>query len=425
MSPRFAAFQYPDFRRFWIGFAVSISGQQMLWMLEPWLIYEISGSKAFLGINAIAQAVPATALVLLGGVIADKFDQRKVLIAVQAAQIAVLVGLMILALTELLQVWHIFVAAFLRGIITSFENPARQSMFPHLVRPEAIRNAVALSATIHPGTAIGAPVLGGILLALVLGATDSPRIAAGAVLLVAIAAAATYALILAKVYLPPIKRTRSGGMASDMAEGVRFVWRNRIFSILIGLAYYNMFFGISLSVLFPIIAKDVLHTGPDALGVMYGAMGIGSLAGVFAAAHFSGPERQRYMLIGGPLLLGASMIGLAVTPVFWLSLVVLFGVGAGGSVFSVAIQQNVQMLVTNEFRGRVMALWSLVHSSVRPMGEMQFSGIAALVSAPLSLILSGVMVLVGAAFLVTRGPTQRLIDLKEAPAEPLETSVSR
>src|SRR5438034_448621 len=146
MSSRFPAFQHREFLRYWIGLAISVSGQQLIWMLEPWLIYEISGSKAFLGVNALAQAVTATALALVGG---------------------------------------------------------------------------------------------GILLALVLGATDSPRIAAGAVLLVAIAAAATYALILAKVYLPPVKRARSGGMASDIAEGVRFVWRNRIFSILIGLAYYT------------------------------------------------------------------------------------------------------------------------------------------------------------------------------------------
>jgi MFS family permease len=154
---RFAALRHRDYRLFWIGFIISVSGQQLLWMLEPWLIYEISGSKTYLGVNALAQAIPATALSLLGGVIADKFDQRKLLIAVQAAQIVLLSTVAALALTGLLEVWHIFIASFLRGAVGSFENPARQSMFPHLVSREAIPNAVALNATVHPGRRSGRP----------------------------------------------------------------------------------------------------------------------------------------------------------------------------------------------------------------------------------------------------------------------------
>src|SRR5215212_4300179 len=114
-QPRFAALRHHDFRLYWIGFVVSVSGQQMMWMLEPWLIYELSGSKAFLGVNALAQAIPATALVLLGGVIADKLDQRKLLIGVQASYMALLAIMAGLALTETLQVWHIFIIAFIQS----------------------------------------------------------------------------------------------------------------------------------------------------------------------------------------------------------------------------------------------------------------------------------------------------------------------
>src|SRR5438132_13042909 len=104
MAPqRFAALRYRDFRLYWIGLVVSISGQQMLWILQPWLIYEISGSKAYLGINALAQVVPATALVLLGGAIADRFDQRKLLIGVQCANLVLIGILAALALSETLE----------------------------------------------------------------------------------------------------------------------------------------------------------------------------------------------------------------------------------------------------------------------------------------------------------------------------------
>ncbi len=416
MQPqRFAALRYGDFRLYWIGHVVSVSGQQMLWMLEPWLIYEISGSKAYLGINALAQAIPATALVLLGGVIADKLDQRKLLIAVQVAYIALLSTLAALALTELLEVWHIFVIAFIQAAVGSFENPARQSMFPHLISRDALPNAVALNAAIHPATRIGAPVVGGFILALVLGATDSARIAAGIVWLIAISGIAVYALMLTRIRLPPINRSRGGSVLENMAAGVHFIWRNRVFAFLIGLSYYSMFFGNSMTILFPVIAKDSLQVGPEVLGVMWGAMGVGSLVGVFVASNLSAPSHQRRLLVGSLLLLGTSMIGFALTPIYWLSLVVLFALGTGGSALNVGIQQNLQMLVPNEFRGRVMGLWGIVHSSVRPLGEIQFSGIAAVATAPLSLILNGAMVIAAAAFFGAHGrPTRRLIDLREA-----------
>ena len=114
-----------------------------------------------------------------------------------------------------------------------------------------------------------------------------------------------------------------------MAEGVRFVWHNRVFAFLIGLAYYNMFFGISLSILFPVIAKDVLHVGPDVLGIMWAAMGGGSLLGVAMASNLSAPRHQRRILVGGQLLLGAAMIGFAIIPIYWLSLLLLFVLGPG------------------------------------------------------------------------------------------------
>jgi MFS family permease len=427
MQPqRFAALRYHDFRLYWFGHVISVSGQQMLWMLEPWLIYELSGSKAYLGINALAQAIPATALVLLGGVIADRFDQRKLVIGVQVAYIGLLSILATLALTEQLEVWHIFVIAFIQAAVGSFENPARQSMFPHLIPRDAMPNAVALNAAIHPATRIGSPVIGGFILALALGATDSPRIAAGIVWLIAIAGVTVYALMLAGVHLPPITRPRRGPMLEDMAEGVRFTLRKPTFAFLIGLAYFAMFFGTSLGILFPVIAKDTLHVGPEVLGIMWGAQGIGSLIGVFVASNLSSPRYQRPMLVGSTLLFGASMIGFGLSPIYLLSLALLVALGTGGSALNVCIQQNLQMLVPNDVRGRVMGLWGIVHTSVRPLGEMQFSAIAALASAPFALILNGVIILGAALVLRVRGkPTRRLVAEREAVgSEALEEAVA-
>jgi DHA3 family macrolide efflux protein-like MFS transporter len=146
-------------------------------------------------------------------------------------------------------------------------------------------------------------------------------------------------------------------------------------------------------------------------------MGVGSLVGVVVASNLSAPRYQRRILVGGQLLLGLAMIGFALTPIYWLSLAALFVLGAGSSAFNVSIQQNLQMLVPNEFRGRVLGLWSIVHSSVRPLGEIQFSAVAAAASAPVSLILGGVMVLASVVFFsVYRRPMQSVIELRESAA---------
>ncbi len=414
---RFRALRHRDFRLYWIGFVVSISGQQMLWMVQPWLIYEISGSKVYLGVNALAQAVPATVLVLLGGVIADKFDQRKLLIGMQAAYIVLLGALAALALTEFLVVWHIFVISFLHSAVSSFENPARQSMFPHLVDRDAMPNAVAMNSSVHPATRILAPGLGGLILAGALAVTDSARIAGGTVMLLALGGVAVYALMLMRVHMPPVKRSRGGTLLSDMAEGGRFIWRNRIFAHLIGVAYYNMFFGISLGVLFPVVAKDILDVGPFWLGMMHTATGVGSVAGVVVAAVLVHPRHQHRLLVGGSVTLGVSMVLFAWSTIYFLSLGLLFALGTGASALNVAVQANLQMMVPNDFRGRVMGIWSIVHTSVRSMGEIQLSSIAAVVSAPFALALSGGMVVVFALFFAARNPNLRqLADLREAAA---------
>jgi MFS family permease len=412
---RFSALQHRDFRIFWIGYVISVSGQQMLWMLEPWLIYEMTGSKILLGVNALAQAIPATALVLVGGVIADKFDQRKLLIIVQIGNIVLLTLLAVLALTEVLSVWHIVAIAFTRSAVGSFENPARQSMFPHLVSREAMPNAVGLNSAIHPGTRIGAPVLGGFILAFIMDLTNSPQIAAGTVLLLTVAGIGIYTLMLLKIHLPPVKRAHAGSMLKGMAEGARFIWEQKIFAFLIGIAWYTMFCGISFTILLPVIAKDILDVGPGSLGTMWAAQGIGSMVGVILASHYSKPSEQRRSLIGAPILLGGSMIVLALTPIYWVSLVVFVLIGTGASAGNVAVQQNLQMLVPSQLRGRVMGVWSIVHTSIRPMGETQFTAVAHLVSAPLALIVSGVMLIAASVFYILPSKQSHLLkDLRQA-----------
>ena len=411
---RFSALRHRDFRLYWTGFVISVSGQQMQWMIEGWLIYQLSGSALLLGVNGAVQFVPATALTLFGGALADKFDQRRLLIAVQMLFILVLGSLSVLGVLGLLTAWHVIAGGFGLSTIGAFEGPARQAMFPHLVSRESMPSAVALNATIHPATRVLAPTAGGFLSAVVFDASGSASVAGGAIFGVTTLAVVVFVLMLLRVRLPSVMRAKGRTVLGDMGAGVTYLWRQRILAFLIGMAYYNMFFGISLAVLFPVFAKDVLGVGPEGLGLMWGAMGVGSVVGVFIASSLTLPRQQRSMLTGGAVTLGVFMVAFALSQWYWLSLLLLFALGTGASVLNVAIQTNLQMLVANELRGRVMGIWSMVHTSIRPMGELQFGGIAALVSAPFALIASGAIIIVLAlGYALPSKHLRQLADLRE------------
>ncbi len=393
MAGRFSALRYRDFRLFWVGFVIAVSGQQMQWMIEGWLIYQLSGSAVLLGVNGVAQMLPSTALTLFGGALADKFDQRKLLITVQVLFIMALGTLSGLGIAGMLTAWHVIAGGFVLSAIGSFEGPARQAMFPHLVQRESMPSAVGLNAMIHPATRVGSPVVGGLVSEFVFDTSGSASVAGGVVFAITAAAVAVYAALLWRVHLPPIVRARGRSVLGDMAAALGYIRREKVFLFLIGTAYWNMAFGVALAVLFPIFAKDILGVGPEGLGYMWGAMGIGSVAGVFVASTFTSPHQQRALLTSGAVTMGVFMVAFGLSEWYWVSLVLLFAYGTGASMLNVAVQTNLQMLVANEFRGRVMGIWSMVHTSVRPMGELQFAGVAAAATAPIAAITGAVAVL--------------------------------
>ena len=399
LTGRFPALESALFRRWWGGYLVSISGQQMLWMTEGWLIYELSGSKVLLGVNGLLQAVPATIASMLGGAIADRFDQRRLLLGIQAAAMTVLGVIAFLCFSGLVEVWHVMAASFLLSAINAFEQPARQSMFPALVDRTRLPSAVGLNGTVHPGTRMVAPVIGGFVLDAVLGGTGSAAFAGGAVFCLTAAGMAAYAVTLWGLRVPPSERAPRGGVLAATFSGVGFVARNRIFAALIGAMYFNTFFGLAMNVLYPVMAKDVLGMGPSGLGVMYMAQGIGSLMGALGAAGWATERGQGRLLVAGAVGLGVGVSVFALSSWVALSLPALWLAGVGGSTFSVSVQSSIQLLVPDAFRGRVMAVWSMTHSSVRPVGELWFGMAAAVLTAPVALSLSGAAVL-GFALLI-------------------------
>ncbi len=411
-APLLSALRYRDFRLYWAGYVVSVSGQQMLWVVQGWLIYELTGSKLLLGALGLTQVGPAMVLTLFGGVLADKVDQRRLLMVNQLLRMSLMWVLAGLSFAQVVEVWHVLLIVFLSSAVGAFENPARQALFPHLIQRHALTSAVALNASIHPGTRIVGPTAAGFLLALIVDATSSPMVAAGAIFSITAIGFGVYALFLQVVYVPPVRRSTGGNFMKEIGEGLRFIWQRPTFSFLIGMTYFTQFFAVSMTILFPVYAKDILVVGPGGLGLLYTALGAGNLAGTILVGSVGNVWHRGWIIVAGSAVLGAFVFLFTLSSWFPLSLVLLGLAGIGASAFNVAAQSALQLMVPDELRGRVMGVYGLTHTGIRPLGETQLGVMAALVSAPFALGLGGILVL-AFAFLIA-APNRRIRGLSAA-----------
>ena len=381
-----SALRYREFRNYWLGMLASVTGYQMLVMFSlGWLIrIELTGDTRYLGYMSIAIAVPAVVLNLFGGVFADKLNPKRLLWLTQFGSAMIVGGLGLLVALDMVQIWHVLVAGFLLGSVQAFDNPTRQSIFPRLVDREALPNAVALTSSLWTGTRIFAPLVAGVIIG-------------QAEISVAIFVSALGFLALAVVsrgltFTMP-ERAR-GRVLHEMMMGFMFIKSTPIFFILIGMTFFNGMFGMSYVYLMPVFAKEVFHVGPEKIGLLMGAAGVGSLIGIVAMANLGRVRRKGWVLIGGAALFGAFLIVFAFTSradLYWVSMAVLFFSDLFASVFLMAAMTTLHTLVPDQFRGRVMGIYGISWALVT-LGGLQVSFIAHYGSAPLAVGIGGSLV---------------------------------
>ncbi len=426
MSGRFTfpgatALKFRDFRFFWSGYLCEVSGQQMLWVAQGWLIYELSGSVLLLGAAGLARALPATVLTFVGGALADKLDQRRLLICVQVIQVFLLGSLGLLAISGSIEVWHLLVIITASAAAQSFENPARQAIFPRLVPRAALMDAVALNALVHPSTRFIGPFLGGLLMSQVRVASGNLLLGAAVLFFLAAFGYVVNALLIYLIRLEALPADRKRiSVFADMAAGVRFVVQNPIFGALILMTYCTQFFGWSFQSLFPVFAKDIFGGGEFELGLMSSALGAGSVVGAVVATNLSSVGRRGWIIIAGFMTEAAFLVLFSVAPIFAVALVLLLLIGLTQSVFNVLVQSTLQYLVHDEFRGRVMGIWGMTHTAVQPMGQLLLATIAAVISAPVAVAGGGLAILAYALlFAIPNAHVRNLALSTDAGEEPV------
>ena len=383
--PLLTALVHRDFRLYWSGHVVAVSGQQMAIVTQMWLIFDLTGSALQLGLLGLARAVPGIIMNLVGGVLADKFDQRRLLIGATTFSALLFATLATLTATGAVQVWHVMAVVFGAGACEAFMQPSRQALFPNLIDRRNMMSAVGLNSAAHPGTRMFAPLIAGVLIDQVGMGHDGAAAALYAVS--ALTMVFTFALI--GVRVPPIQRASGSNGLQSMVEGLGYVANNRIFLLLILTSFSNAFFGGAHIALLPVFADKLLGeaTGTS-LAILTSAGGVGGLTGAVVGGSLGRFRRHGWLIIGGAWSFGGTLVLFALSPWFWLLVMLEWVASASNQLFNVTSQATLHGLVPDEFRGRVMGLRSMMHSVAQPMGGLQMGAMANAIGVTTALLIS-------------------------------------
>lgn len=371
--PLLTALVHRDFRLYWSGHAVAVAGQQMAIVTQMWLIFDLTGSALQLGLLGLARAVPGIIMNLVGGVLADKFDQRRLLIGANATTAALFATLATLTMSGAVEVWHVLAVVFGAGACEAFMQPSRQALFPNLIDRQHMMSAVGLNSSVHPGTRMFAPIVAGVLIDQVgmglEGAATALYVVSGLTIV--------FTLALTQVRVPPIRRAAAGGGLQSLLEGLGYVANNRIFLLIILTSFSNAFFGAGHMILLPVFADKLLGEATGvSLAVLTSAGGVGGLTGAVVGGSLGRFRRHGWLIVGGAWSFGCALIVFALAPWFWLLVLMEWVASASNQLFNVTTQTTLHGLVPDEFRGRVMGLRSMMHSVAQPMGGLQMGGVA-------------------------------------------------
>ena len=347
------ALKVRDFRFYWIALVVQVIGQHMFAFTLGWLAFEITGSQAQLGFVHLCGFVPQFALTLLGGVLADRFDARKLIGAAQTNTAIAMIIVGGAAMLGVAQLWHLALGAFLVGLSSAIDEPARAAFFPRLLPRPLLRAAVPLISMAFGSSRVIAPSIAGFLVA-----------AAGAPSVFLLSAAAVSTMVAVIFLLRPERAAAAshGSLFSNFTESVRYIRQNEAFARAIGAALLNATMAMGFIHVLPVFAKDVLEVDSRGLGILTAAAGIGSLVGFLTYPSVQARISPRNLIVSALTVYNVALIGLAFSDWYWISFGTILVAGLCHAYFLTCVQVMLQTLVEDRYRGRVMSVFALVWS---------------------------------------------------------------
>ncbi len=359
----FRALRHTHFRRFWIGQNISLTGSWMQGVAQRWLVYQLTGSEALLGIVNALTALPVSVLAPFSGAIADRFEKRRILLGVQITAATIALLLWLLTATKWIAVWHLLLLALGLGLVRAFDVPTRQSFWVELVGKEDLMSAITLnSAAVNLSRIVG-PSIAGIIIAKFGIAT--------CFLLNALSFLAPMSALL-RMPSTPVAASQQQAFLESLREGVRYLRSDRrVLRLLLLVGVWSLFGG-QFEVLLPSLADKVLGVREKGYGFLVASVGVGAVLGAVAAASLEGRFRRGRLVGVGSLV---AMVGLATTAFarpFPIATLTLALIGFGAILQNATANTLVQTLTPDALRGRVMGVYSFMFIGLMPLGSLFF-----------------------------------------------------
>ncbi|HKU24329.1 MAG TPA: MFS transporter [Candidatus Sulfotelmatobacter sp.] len=390
----FKAFQYRDFRLMWFGACTSSIGTWMQIVAQGWLIYRLSHSAFLLALDQFLAGIPIFLLSLIGGVVADRTERRKILLVSQYVQMACAAILTALVATGLVRVWEILSLSFVAGVAQSFGGPAYQALIPTLVDRDDMPNAIALNSIQFNLAVTVGPALAGITLGR-LGETWCFGLNAVSFL------APVISLSIISARFVPESTTES--IFNSLKQGIKFLRQQGSMEALIVLAFCMTALSMPMRTYIPVFVKDIFQRGPETYGNLLSLMGVGSICGSLAVAGRGNIQNKGRFALMMLICLGIGISGFSLSRLLSVSYVMLVVVGASMMAVFATVTSLVQLITTNEMRGRVMSVYNCAFRGGMPMGNLATGWLVPRFTVPIVLGVNGaLLVLLALYFLLVQ-----------------------
>jgi len=356
---------------------------------QGWLIYRLSHSAFLLALDQFLGGLPIFLFSLIGGVVADRVERRKILLSSQYVQMAAAGILTILVAMNMVRVWQIICLSFVSGFAQAFGGPAYQALIPTLVEKDDMPNAIALNSIQFNVAVMVGPALAGQALAKL-----GEKWCFGLNAVSFLAPIISLSIISARFL--PLKTTET--MFSSLKQGIRFARKQTSMEALIVLAFCMTFLSMPMRTYIPVFVKDIFHRGPETYGNLLSLMGLGSIIGSLSIASAGNMRRKGFVALGALLALGAGIAGFAISKSVPLSSALIVLVGASMMAVFATVNSLVQLITTNEMRGRVMSVYNFAFRGGMPMGNLLSGWLVPLFTAPVVLGVNGILLVLLALY---------------------------
>jgi MFS family permease len=393
--------KHRNYRLFFTGQVISLSGSWMQNIALAWLVVELTHSPVALGVLAFCRFGPFTFFGLFAGVLADRFDNRRLVMTTQAAAMGVSIALAVLALTDSATVWAAYALAFLGGTTFVFDAPGRHALTFQLVGRDELPNAVALNASLFNASRTVGPAIAGLVIATA-GVGVCFVINAFSFLAVLSALA-----LMRKEELHPVEREETPPpLLKSVRDGIGYVRRSPRVRLLIGAVAVISLISLNFNVVLPILASETLDVGPEGFGILTAAFGLGALGGALLSAALSRASWKALVFgMGG---FGVAQLALAPQETLIVACVLLFAAGVSFTLWMSNTQSLLQLTSPDHLRGRVLSLWLFAFAGSAPIGGLIAGWLTDLGGTALSFTVGGVASLIVAAVMLAR-PWHKLV----------------